>query len=128
MQVSKAVVIALGHINAWSRHDWEKTREQLSPDIHALVTNTQPDFARIAEFSGAEEYMTRKMKSAQLIEPGSVQVISTFGDEKHAMILITFKIGLGPGGAMTTMARCCLYSLDESEKIKEERDQFLVLS
>ena len=29
---------------------------------------------------------------------------------------------------MVTMARACLYSLDENKKMKEERDEFLVLS
>jgi len=128
MQISKAVTIALNHINAWSRHDWETTREQISDDIHALVTNTQPDFARIAEISGADEYMTRKMKSARQIAPGSVRVIATFGDEKNAMVLVTFKIGLGPSGSMVTMARSCLYSVDEHNRIREERDQFLLFS
>ena len=126
MQVSPAITIALSHIDAWSRHDWEKTKELLAPDVHAWVTNTQPGYARTVEFTGVDEYMTRKIKSAQLIEPGSVQVISTFGDESNALILVTFRIGLGPGGTMVTMARACLYSLDEAKKIKEERDEFLV--
>lgn len=128
MQKSPAVTIALSHIDAWSRHDWGKTRELLSSNIHTWVTNTQPGFARTVEFTGIDEYMERKVKAAQLIEPGSVQVISTFGDESNALILVTFRIGLGPDGTIVTMARACLYSLDENKKIKEERDEFLVLS
>ena len=128
MQISQAVTIALTHINAWSRHDWDTTKDLLASDVHAWVTNTQPNFARTVEFTGVDEYMVRKVKAAQLIEPGSVQVISTFGDESNALILVTFRIGLGPGGTMMTMARACLYSLDENKKIKEERDEFLVLS
>ena len=128
MDISPAVTIALAHIEAWTRHDWDKTRELLAPNVHAWVTNTQPNFARTVEFTGIDEYMVRKIKAAQLIEPGSVQVISTFGDERDALILVTFKIALGLGGTMVTMARACLYSLDENKKIKEERDEFLVLS
>jgi len=71
--------------------------------------------------------MVRKIKAAQLVEPGSVQVISTIGDERNALIMITFRIGLGPGGTMVTMARACLYLLDENKKIKDERDMFFVL-
>lgn len=127
MELTKAVATALAHIDAWSHHDWEKTRELLSPTVHALVTNTQPGFARIAEINGVNDYMPRKIKSAQLIEPDSVQVISTFGDETNAMVLVTFKIALGPGGAMMTMARSCLYALDVDGRIQEERDQFLVM-
>ena len=128
MQVSPAVTLALAHIDAWSRHDWDKTKELLAPDVHAWVTNTQPNFARTVEFTGVEEYMARKVKGAELVEPGSVQVIATFGDESNALILVTLRIGLGSGGTMVTMARACLYALDENKKIKEERDEFLVLS
>jgi hypothetical protein len=128
MQISQAVTIALTHINAWSRHDWDTTKDLLASDVHVWVTNTQPNFARTVEFTGVEEYMVRKVKAAQLIEPGSVQVMSTFGDASNALILVTFRIGLGPGGTMLTMARACLYSVDENKKIKEERDEFLVLS
>lgn len=128
MQISPAITVALAHIDAWSRHDWDKTKELLAPDVHAWVTNTQPNFGRTVEFTGIDEYMVRKVKGAQLIEPGSVRVISTFGDESNALILVTFRIGLGPGGSTVTMARACLYSLDENNKIKEERDEFLVLS
>jgi hypothetical protein len=96
--------------------------------VHVWITNTQPSFNQTVEFTGIEEYMIRKTKAAQLIEPGSVQVIATFGDESNALVLVTFKIGLGPGGAMVTMARACLYSIDGNKKIKEERDEFLVLN
>jgi hypothetical protein len=59
---------------------------------------------------------------------GSVQVIGTIGDESDALILVTFRIGNGAGGTMVTMARACLYFLDENKKIKEERDSFFALS
>jgi len=126
MQDSPAVKIALAHKDAWSRHDWDKTRELLAPNVHALVTSTQRDLGG-NEFTGIDNYMVRKIKAAQLVEPGSVQVISTIGDERNALILITFRIGLGPGGTMVTMARACLYLLDENKKIKDERDMFFVL-
>jgi hypothetical protein len=127
MQDSPAVKIALDHIYAWTSQDWDKTKELLAPNVHALVTTTQPNFGG-SEFTGVDNYMTRKMKAAQLIEPGSVQVISTIGDESNALILLTFRIGMGPGGTMVTMARAILYLLDENKKIKDERDEFFVLS
>jgi ketosteroid isomerase-like protein len=126
-QDSTAITIARAHIDAWSHHDLEKTRELLAPNVHAVVTTTQPMKAT-AELTGIDAYMEPKIKAAQLIEPGSVQVISTIGDENNALILITFRIGLGPGGTMVTMARACLYLLDENRKIKEERDEYFVLS
>ena len=127
MQDSQAVKIALAHKDAWSHHDWDKTKELLAPNVHALVTSTMPNFGG-GEITGIDNYMARKVKAAQLIEPGSVQVIGTIGDESNALTLVTFRIGMGPGGSMVTMARSCLYLLDEGKKIKEERDSFFLLS
>jgi hypothetical protein len=82
----------------------------------------------IAELTGIDAYMAPKIKAAQLIEPGSVQEVSAIGDERNALILITFRIGLGPGGSMVTMTRALLYLLDENKQIKEERDEYFILS
>lgn len=127
MQDSTAVTIARAHINAWSHQDWEKTRELLAPNVHAVVTTTQPMKAP-TELTGIDAYMEPKIKAAQLIEPGSVQEISAIGDERNALILVTFRIGLGPSGTMVTMARAILYLLDENKKIIEERDEYFILS
>ena len=125
-QDAAAVGIARAHIDAWSHHDWDKTREMLAPDVHVLVTSTQPEFGS-GEFTGIDAYMGPKIKAAQLIEPGSVREISAIGDETNALILVTMRIGLGPGGTMVTLARACLYRLDENKKIEEERDVFYIL-
>ncbi|HLI69285.1 MAG TPA: nuclear transport factor 2 family protein [Ktedonobacteraceae bacterium] len=125
MQGSIAITIARAHINAWSHHDWEKTRELLAPDVHAVVTGTQRD---TSEFTGIDNYMERKKRGAQLIEPGSVREISAIGDERNALVLVTMRIGLGPGGTMVPMARSILILLDENKKIKEERDTYIILS
>ena len=123
---SPAVAIALAHIEAWGCHDWDKTRELLAPDVHASVTSTQPQFGG-GEFTGVDNYMERKIKGAQLVEPGSVQVLAAIGDERNALITVTMKIRLGPGGTTVTMARACLYVIDDFKKIKDERDVFFVL-
>ena len=127
MQDSTAITIARAHINAWSHHDWEKTRELLAPNVHAVVTTTQPMKAP-AELTGIDAYMEPKIKAAQFIEPGSVHEISAIGDERNALILVTMRIGLGPGGTMVTLARTSLCLLDENKKIKEERDEYFILS
>ena len=124
-QDSTAITIARAHIDAWSHHDWGKTREMLAPNVHALVTGTQRD---TVDFTGIDNYMERKKRGALLVEPGSAQVISAIGDERNALILATMRIALGPGGSMVTMARACLYLLDENKKIKEERDEYFILS
>jgi len=127
MQDSPAVKIALAHIDAWSHHNWEKARELLAPGIHVVAMTTRPTLT-VEEFTGADNYMERLIKSAQLIEPGGVNVISAIGDESKALILETFRISLGTSGSMETLARASLYLLDENQKIKEEGVEFSVLS
>ncbi len=125
-QDSTAITIARAHIDAWSHHDWDKTRELLAPDVHALVTSTQPG-RPTAELTGIDAYMQPKIKVASLIEPGSIEEISAIGDERNALIVVTFRIGLGQDRAMVTMVRACIYLIDENKKIKEERDMFYML-
>ena len=125
IQDSPAVTIAIAHILAWSNHDWDKTKDLLSPNVHAVVSTTQSD---LGEFKGIDDYMAIKVKAAQLIEPGSVEVLSAIGDESQALIMVTFRIGMGPSGAMVTMARTGLYLLDTNKKIQEERDSFFLVS
>lgn len=127
IQDSPAVTVAIAHIMAWSNHDWDKTKELLAPDVHTMVTTTQPNSGGI-EFTGIDNYMARKVKAAQLIERGSVQVISAIGNESNALTMVTFRIGMGLDGAMVTMARTGLYLLDENKKIKEERDSFFLFA
>ena len=127
MSDSTAVTIARAHIDAWSRSDWDKTREFVAPDVHVAATSTQPALPA-GEASGIEAYMDRLINTVKFIEPGSVQVISAIGDESNALVLETLKIALGPNGSMVTLARASLYLLDENQKIKEERDEFCVLS
>ena len=69
MHDSPAVKTALAYIDAWPHHDWDKTKELLAPNVHALVTTTQPDFGGTSEFTGIDDYLVRKTKAAQLIEP-----------------------------------------------------------
>jgi hypothetical protein len=42
-------------------------------------------------------------------------VLGTVGDENTALTLVTFRIAMGPNGSLVTMARACLYLLDEQK-------------
>lgn len=70
-QDSTAIRIARAQIDAWSNHNWDNTRKLLSPEVHAVVTTTEPTRAT-AEFTGVNNYMERKTKGALLVEPGSL--------------------------------------------------------
>ena len=126
-QDSIGITVARAHINAWSHQDWEKTRELVASNVHVVAATTQPTLPS-GEATGIDAYMERLINTAPFIEPGSVQVISAIGDERNALVLVTFRIGLGPSGTMVTMARAILYLLDENKKIKEERDEYFILS
>ena len=125
MQKSIAVNVGRAHIGAWSNHDWDKTKALLAPDVHVIVASLQKPSV---DLTGIEAYMGPKIKAAQLIEPGSVRELSAIGDEHSALITVTMRIALGPDGSMVTLARSLLYLLDENKKIKEERDQYFILS
>ena len=99
----------------------------LAPDVHALITSTQREIGT-NEFTGIDKYMALGADAASLVDPESVQVLGTVGDENTALTLVTFRIAMGPNGSLVTMARSCLYLLDEHKKIKDERDSFFVLS
>lgn len=120
MKRSLAVQVALARINARSRDDWGTTRPMLSASVHAFVTTTYPKLDD-SDFTGVDEYMTRTTNRAQLVEPGSAQVLC-------ARVSATMRIAIGPGGSMVTTARSCLYLLDDRGKIQEERDQFFLMS
>ena len=92
---TSAISVARAHIDAWTHHDWDKTRELLAPDVHTWVTSTQAGFGT-SELTGVDAYMGPKTKAAQLIEPGSVHEICAIGDERNALIVVTFRIALGP--------------------------------
>ena len=127
MHDSTAVTIARAHIDAWSRQDWDRTRELVAPDVHVMAASTQPTLPA-GEATGIDRYMERLINTAPYIEPGSVKVISAVGDETNALVLETMRMALGPGGSMVPFVRASLYLLDENGKIKEERDSFCVLS
>jgi hypothetical protein len=126
-QEPTAVTIARAHIDAWSHNDWDKIKELVAPNVHVAATSTQAALPA-GEASGIDNYMERLIQTVQIIEPGSVNIISAIGDENNALVQETLKIALGPGGAMVTLVRASLYLLDENKQIIEERDQFSVLS
>jgi hypothetical protein len=89
--------------------------------VHASVTRIQATFGA-AKLTCADASMEPKIGAAQWIEPGSLREIAAFGDAHNAAILVMSSISLGPGG---TMARSCLYLVDDNGRIKEERDAVL---
>jgi hypothetical protein len=72
MKDSPAVKVALAHIDAWTHHDWDKTRELLAPNVHAIVTTTQPGFGD-ADLKGVDSYMPPKPKRRASSSPEALR-------------------------------------------------------
>ncbi|MBO0888697.1 SRPBCC domain-containing protein [Candidatus Bathyarchaeota archaeon] len=117
---TRAVDIARAHIEAWSNHDFEQARKNLARDVHVTVTTTQPTMSATDTF-GLEKYMDGLIKFAQAVEPGSARIIGSVGDEHNALIMLSVKAALGPGGAKLDVPAARLYFLDDNGKIKTEQ-------
>ena len=124
---SRAVNIAVAHINAWSNHNYDEARKYLSHDVHVSVSTTQPTMPA-TDTVGVDEYMDGLKKFGQIVVPGSAQIKSTSGDAHNALITVTVKVIMAPGGPQMPLAGARLYFIDEKGKISAERVIFCVLS
>jgi len=126
-QESPAVTIARAHVEAWSKHDFDKARKGLAADVHITAMTTQPVMAP-TDVTGADKYMDGLIKFASTVVPGSAHVIASVGDERNALLMLTVKTALGPGGSVVTLPAARLYLLDENGKIKVEQVVFYAAS
>jgi hypothetical protein len=124
-QKSKAVSVALAHIEAWSNHKWDNALKGLAPNVSVFVTTTQPIMADTSSV-GAEKYMEGLKAFAPAIEPGSAKIIASVGDDRNAMVMVTVTANFGHGKVSLTGSR--LYMLDENGKILSEKVIFFVIS
>ena len=114
----QAVAIARAHVEAWSNHDFDTTRNGLAPDVRVTATTTQP-FPPATDLTGFDNYMIGLTQFAQAVVPGSLRVIASVGDERTALLMLTVEADFGAGKATLPGAR--LYLIDENNKIKTEQ-------
>ena len=117
---SPAVAIARSHVEAWSSHDFDKARSLLAPDVKVTVTSTNPALP-VTDLTGADDYMIGLTAYAQPIVPGSLQMISSVGDERNALLTLTVTMAGGPFGEGATAPCARLYLLDDDGRIKVEQ-------
>jgi len=122
----RAVAVARAHIEAWSHHDWEKARRSLAPDVHVTVTTTQTIMSS-TDTVGVDKYMEGLTKFATGVAPGSAHILAAVGDSQNALVMVTVKAAMGPGGQQVTLPGARLYLLDDSGKIKAEQVVFFAL-
>jgi SnoaL-like domain len=118
---SPAVAVARAHAEAWSNHDWGRTREGLAADVHVTATTTQP-IIHAVDLTGIDDYMQGLIEFAQAVIPGTARVIASVGDERNALLMLTVEADFGAGKVTLPAAR--LYLLDENAKIKVEQVVF----
>ena len=116
---SKAVEIAIKHVEAFSNHDYETARSLLADDVHFMLIGTSiPGFPNLREGNGVEEFM-KTLSSRNILIPGSLQVIHSIGDDHQALITVSVK-GTLPTQEPITLLAARHYMIDEHEKITNE--------
>jgi hypothetical protein len=124
-QDAPAVAVAYAHVEAWSTHDWTNAREGLAADVHVTVTTTQPTLPS-TDLIGIQNYMRGLIEFAGAVLPGSARVLSSIGDDRNALLMLTVEADFGAGKVTLPAAR--LYLLDEDNKIKVEQVVFYAAS
>ena len=115
---SKAVEIAIQHVEAFSTHDDDTARRLLADDVHFILITSIPGFPNLVEGHGVEAFM-KALSSGNTLIPGSLQVLHSIGDDQQAFITVTVKGTLPTQEPMTLLA-ARHYLIDENEKIKNE--------
>jgi hypothetical protein len=118
-----ATTVANAHIEAWSNHDFDAARASLADSVKVEVTSTNPALPE-THTVGIDDYMTGLVAFTQAVVPGSARVLSTIGDDRNALLLVTVRAKFPPGGEEVCLPAARLYLLDEADKIASEQVVF----
>ena len=116
-QDSPAVAVARAHVEAFTNHDFETARNLLAEDVHFTLLSAEPNWPNHTEGVGVEAFMERLTNN--YLTPGSAQFISSVGDERHALLLVSVKADFG--GTPLTIFAARHYLLNDKGKIKAEQ-------
>jgi hypothetical protein len=124
-----AVDIARAHVEAWINHDFDTARAGLTPNVKFTITTTRP-LPQTFELNGADDYMKGLTSSARFAVPGSLRIAASTGDERNAMLMLTYLVDFGSGNEADfgtdawkgkwTLSVARLYRLDDDAKIEAE--------
>ena len=112
---SRAVALALSHLEAWTNHDLDTVRGNLAEDVQF--------YSPAANLVGIDEYMDAPRgltQFARQVVPGSLRVIAAMGDERNALIMYEVSTESGPIGSKV-FPSAQTWLLDDNGKIKVER-------
>jgi hypothetical protein len=121
-----AVAVARAHVEAWSKHDYERARAGLAPDVHVLAVSVDPEAPR-TDLSGIDAYMEGLVQFGQIVVPGTTRVDTSVGDDTRALLHVTSKVKFGPDAPEMDHHQARLYRLDDNQKIVDEQVIFFAL-
>jgi ketosteroid isomerase-like protein len=112
---SRAVALALAHLEAWTKQDFETVRGNLAEDVQF--------FSPAANLTGIDEYMDAPRgltQFARQVVPGSLRIIAAVGDERNALIMYEVRTEGGPIGSKV-FPSAQTWLLNDNGRIKVER-------
>ena len=112
---SRAVALALSHLEAWTNHDLDTVRGNLADGVQF--------YSPAANLVGIDEYMDAPRgltQFAKQVVPGSLRVMAAMGDERNALIMYEVSTEGGPIGSKV-FPSAQTWLLDDNGKIKVER-------
>ena len=115
--MARAVDIAIKHFTAMCNGDRETLRALLADDVHYILITSIPGFPNPHEGHGAEQLMEDATRQNAL-DPGSLQVLKSIGDDQQALIVVRVKATFGPSPMTLLAARH--YMVDERGNITDE--------
>jgi hypothetical protein len=118
---SPAVAVALAHIKAWTNHDFDTARTGLAPEVKVTATTTLP-IMEPTDLTGADDYMAGLISFAKAVTPGSARILTSVGDDRNALVMLTVEADFGTGKVTLPGAR--LYLLDDDNRIQAEQVVF----
>ena len=112
---SRAVALALAHLEAWTHQNFATVRGNLAEDVHF--------YSPAANLVGIDAYMDTPRgltQFARQVVPGSLHVIAAVGNEQNALIMYEVSTEGGLVGSKV-FPSAQTYLLDDNGKIKVER-------
>src|SRR5262245_39458678 len=115
--VARAVDVAIKHFTAMCNGDHETVRGLLADDVHYVLITSIPGFPNPHEGHGAEQFMEDAPRQSGL-DPESLQVLKSVGDDQQALILVRVGAAFGPN--VMTLLAARHYVLNGSGKVTNE--------
>src|SRR3989442_15780637 len=91
---SRAVALALSHLEAWTNHDLDTVRGNLADDVQF--------YSPASNLDGIDEYMDAPRgltQFAKQVVPGSLPGIAAMGDGRNTLIMYEVTTDGGPIGS-----------------------------